>query len=65
MYDPTFFYHVSKAIHEDLLQQAAPRYQVQADPAAQSACPYPQPSLRWRLGQALWRAVPARLSSGH
>jgi hypothetical protein len=64
MYDPTFFHYVSKAIHEDILQQAAQRYRVQEEPAAQPARPYPRLSVR-RLGQALWRAVPARLSSGH
>ena len=64
MYDPTFFHYVSKAIHEDILRQAA-RYRVQEDPAAQPARPYPPLSALGRLGQALWRAVPARLSSGH
>ena len=64
MYDATFFHYVSKAIHEDILQQAAPRYRVQEDLAAQPARPYPQLSVRRRLGQTLFRAVPARLSSG-
>jgi hypothetical protein len=75
MYDPTFFHYVSKAIHEDILRQAAARYRVQEDLAAQlarlqedlaaqPARPYPQLSALRRLGQALWRAVPARLSSG-
>jgi hypothetical protein len=64
MYDPTFFHYVSKAIHEDILRQAAVRYRVQEDPAAQPARPYPHLSALRRLGQALWRAVPARLSSG-
>ena len=64
MYDATFFHHVTKAIHEDILRQAAPRYRVQVDPGAQTACPYPRLSALQRLGQALWRAVPARLSSG-
>ena len=65
MYDATFFHHVSKAIHEDILQQAAARYRVQEEPAAQPACLYPRLSALRRLGQALGRAVPARLSSGH
>ena len=64
MYDSTFFHHVSKAIHEDILRQAAARYRVQEDPAAQPARPYPQLGALGRLGQVLWRAVPARLSSG-
>ena len=67
MYDPTFFHYVSKAIHEDILRQAAARYRVQEDPAVQPTRPYPpypQLSALGRLGQALWRAVPARLSSG-
>jgi hypothetical protein len=66
VYDPTFFHHVSKAIHEDILRQAAPRYRVQEDPAAQPARPASRLGvLRRRVGQALCRAVPARLSSGH
>src|SRR5205807_357123 len=60
MYDPTFFHHVTQAIHEDILRQAAPRYRVQEDSAAQTACPYPRLSPLQRLGQALGRAVPAR-----
>ena len=54
MYDPTFFHRVSMAIHEDNLRQAAARYRVQEDRAAQPARPYPQFSVR-RLGQVLPR----------
>ena len=65
MYDATFFHYVSKALHEDWLREAARRYPVPQEPVARPVCLQPQLSLWRRLGQALWRAVPARLSSGH
>jgi hypothetical protein len=65
MYDATFFHHVSTAIHEDILQQAAQRYRVQEEPAARPADLYARLSAVRHLGQTLWRAMPARLSSGH
>lgn len=64
MYDATFFHYVNKALHEDRLREAAPRYPVPREPVARPVCLQPQLSVWRRLGQALWRAVPSRLSSG-